>query len=69
MFELEVYPACLSCMWRDLRTDTVCRSDGTHRVEACEKAPVCKRIQGQKRLTAGESKMGGTVYTCGEEGR
>lgn len=60
MFELEVYPAYLSCMWRDLRSDTVYRSDGVHQVEVCEKAPVCKRIQGQKRLTASESKEDGS---------
>lgn len=56
MFELEVYPACLDCRWRDLKTDTVWQGGEIHDIEMCEKVPVCKRIQGQKKLTADESK-------------
>ena len=54
MNKLEIWPACLDCVWRELKTDRVVASDGCRDVETCRKAPVCRRIEGQEMI-------GGTV--------
>lgn len=57
--KLEIYPACLDCMWRDLRVDTVYASSGTYDVEVCDKAPVCKLIVGQMKIEPDGTSDGG----------
>ena len=56
MRELEIYPACLDCRWRELYEDTVLTGKGAKYVEMCAKAPVCKLIVGQKKITADEGR-------------
>lgn len=53
--KLEVYPACIDCMWRDFHCGTVYASSGAYEVEICDKAPVCKRIVGQRKVEPDDS--------------
>ena len=57
--KLEIYPACLDCAWRELTINTVYGSMGCRDVEMCEKAPVCKLIDGQRQLVAEDEKEDG----------
>lgn len=57
--KLEIYPACLDCMWRNLRVATVYASSGTYDVEMCDKAPVCKLIVGQMKIEPDGTSDGG----------
>ena len=57
--KLEIYPACLDCAWRGLRVDTIHASSGTYDVEVCDKAPVCKRIVGQRAIAPDGADEGG----------
>lgn len=52
MFELLIFPACLDCRWRDLYTGEVYGPDGTRYVTECRKLPVCRYVEGQKKITA-----------------
>lgn len=50
MFEMSVWPACLDCRWRDFKESEAYGSKGTIYVFECEKAPVCKLIEGQGKF-------------------
>ena len=56
MFELEIYPACLDCRWRELESTEYRTSKGRRVVEICVKAPICKLIEGQEKLKAEKGK-------------
>lgn len=52
MFEMNVWPACLDCRWREFGESEVLGSKGVVYVFECEKCPVCKLIEGQEKFTA-----------------
>ena len=56
MFEMNVWPACLGCRWREFKEMEALGSKGTVYVFECKKAPVCKLIDGQRPLAAGDEK-------------
>ncbi|HJA29473.1 MAG TPA: hypothetical protein IAA15_07915 [Candidatus Olsenella pullicola] len=52
MFEMNVYPACLECRWREFVEEEAYGSKGTVYIFECKKLPVCKRIEGQEKFKA-----------------
>lgn len=52
MFEMNVWPACLDCRWREFKESEAFGSKGTVYVFECKKAPVCKLIEGQEKFKA-----------------
>ena len=56
MFEMNVWPACLSCRWREFEEMEAFGSKGTVYVFECKKCPVCKLIEGQEKLNADRGK-------------
>lgn len=55
MFEMNVWPACLDCRWREFEEKEGFSAKGTVYVFECQKSPVCKLIEGQKKFKAGVS--------------
>lgn len=52
MFEMNVYPACLNCRWREFEETEAYGSNGTIYIFECKKVSVCKLIDEQKKLKA-----------------
>lgn len=52
MFEMNVYPACLDCRWREFKESEAYGSNGTVYIFECKKLPVCKRVEGQEKFKA-----------------
>lgn len=51
-FELVVYPSCLDCRWRDFHRMDIHDIRGMRFVTECSKVPICKLIEGQRKITA-----------------
>lgn len=50
MFEMNVYPACLHCRWREFTETDAYGSHGTVYIFKCKKLPVCKLVEGQEKF-------------------
>lgn len=52
MFEMNVYPACLECRWREFVEAEAYGPKGAVYIFECNKLPVCKLIEGQEKFKA-----------------